>query len=302
MNGDREVKGNEHTTHVRDVIDQFVRWYLSGTFRPRDDESCWCRHVLRESNKAADTHANWLMDNGDSRPDAQWKRRDYREKTESSETCRSLVRWSEKRKWRWCGSVDIVDTNYEWFERISHGGKVLMDTTAMNAEREALRLGVGHLMSLFPVEAKDFQLVENESRETKYKVDTQSMRLFGLLNDHTEDVHRADANRLGEEKSTLCGQTTLESELENGTISPLSSKVTFGWYMGDFSTSSCIVLRTNDSSFSSVLELYRYVSFSSSTFGSSNNVFSSPQRLSSTRFTSTFESNKNVPSFSSIFE
>ena len=67
------------------------------------------------------------------------------------------------------------------FERISHGGKVLKDTTAMNAEREALRSGVEHLMSLFPVEAKDFQFVfGNESRETKYKVDTQSMRLFGF--------------------------------------------------------------------------------------------------------------------------
>ena len=32
MNGDWEVKGNDHTEHVRDVIDQFVRWYLSGTF------------------------------------------------------------------------------------------------------------------------------------------------------------------------------------------------------------------------------------------------------------------------------
>ena len=37
------------------------------------------------------------------------------------------------------------------FERISRGGKVLKDTTAMNAEREALRLGVEYLMSLFPV-------------------------------------------------------------------------------------------------------------------------------------------------------
>ena len=52
-------------------------------------------------------------------------------------------------------------------------------------------------MSLFLVEAKDFKFVEeNESRETKYKVDTQSMRLFGLRNDCAEDVHRADANRL----------------------------------------------------------------------------------------------------------
>ena len=30
-------------------------------------------HIFRESNKAADTHANWLMDNGDSGPGAQWE-------------------------------------------------------------------------------------------------------------------------------------------------------------------------------------------------------------------------------------
>ena len=77
-NGDWEVKGYEHNTHVRSIIEQFVKWYLSCTFRPRnDDESCWCRHVFRESNKAADAHANWLMDNGDSNPGAQWTRRDY---------------------------------------------------------------------------------------------------------------------------------------------------------------------------------------------------------------------------------
>ena len=85
------------------------------------------------------------------------------------------------------------------FERISHGGKVLKDTTAMTAEREALRMGVEHLMTLFPVTTKDFKfVVEIECRETKYKVDTQSMRLFGLRNDYAEDVHRADADRLGE--------------------------------------------------------------------------------------------------------
>ena len=83
------------------------------------------------------------------------------------------------------------------FERISHGGKVLKDTTAMRAEREVLRMGVEHLMTLFPVEAKDFYfVVENESRETKNKVDTQSMRLFGLRNDHAVDVHFNDVNRL----------------------------------------------------------------------------------------------------------
>ena len=88
------------------------------------------------------------------------------------------------------------------FERISHGGKVLKDTTAMAAEREALKMGVENLMTLFPVEAKEFQfVVENESRETEYKVDTQSLRLFDLCNDRAEDVHRADANRLGQKNS-----------------------------------------------------------------------------------------------------
>ena len=69
MNGACEFKGEEHAVLVRGVVDQFVRWFLGGTFRPRTD---WCRHIFRESNKAADTHANWLMDNGYSGSGAQW--------------------------------------------------------------------------------------------------------------------------------------------------------------------------------------------------------------------------------------
>ena len=38
--------------------------------------------------------------------------------------------------------------------------------------------------------------------KTKYKVDTQSMLFFGLRNDCAEDVHRADANRLGEKRKS----------------------------------------------------------------------------------------------------
>ena len=64
---------DEHAVPVRGVVDQFVRWFVGGTFRPRTDENDWCRHIFRESNKAADTHANWLMDNGDSGPGAQWE-------------------------------------------------------------------------------------------------------------------------------------------------------------------------------------------------------------------------------------
>ena len=49
-------------------------------------------------------------------------------------------------------------------------------------------------MTLFPVEAKDFQFL------TQYKDNTQSLRLFGLRNVHAEDVHHVDANRLGKKK------------------------------------------------------------------------------------------------------
>ena len=53
MNGAWEVKGDEHAVLVRGVVDQFVRWFLGGTFRPRTDENDWCRHNFLESNKAA---------------------------------------------------------------------------------------------------------------------------------------------------------------------------------------------------------------------------------------------------------
>ena len=55
MNGAWEVKGEDHAFAVRGVVDQFVRWFLGGTFQPRTDENDWCRHIFRESNKAADT-------------------------------------------------------------------------------------------------------------------------------------------------------------------------------------------------------------------------------------------------------
>ena len=70
MNGAWEVKVDEHAVPVRGVVDQFVRWFLGGIFWPRTDENDWCWHFFRESYKAADTHANWLMDNGDSGPGA----------------------------------------------------------------------------------------------------------------------------------------------------------------------------------------------------------------------------------------
>ena len=40
--GAGEVKEHEHAKVVREVADQFVRWYLVGTFRPRIEEADWC--------------------------------------------------------------------------------------------------------------------------------------------------------------------------------------------------------------------------------------------------------------------
>ena len=39
MNGAWQVKGEEHAFPVRGLVDQLVRWYLGGTFRPRTDEN-----------------------------------------------------------------------------------------------------------------------------------------------------------------------------------------------------------------------------------------------------------------------
>ena len=80
----KNMKNRKSTLFLSVVWWINVRWFLGGTFRPRTDENDWCRHILRESNKAADTHANWLMDNGDSGPGAQWMAPDLHDKMENS--------------------------------------------------------------------------------------------------------------------------------------------------------------------------------------------------------------------------
>ena len=58
-----------------EIVDPFVLWYMGGTWVVHSDretnEADWWRHMYREYNLAADTHANWLMDTGDSGPAAQ---------------------------------------------------------------------------------------------------------------------------------------------------------------------------------------------------------------------------------------
>ena len=71
-----------------------------------------------------------------------------------------------------------------------------MNASAMIAEREALRMGIEHLTVLFPTEVGSFDFqVECTDRTVQYKLNAQSLRLFGLHRD-MNDAHRAGANRL----------------------------------------------------------------------------------------------------------
>ena len=182
MNGAWEVKGEEHTVPVRGVVDQLVRWYLRGTFRPRIGETDWCRHIIREQNKAADMHANWLMDNGDSEPGAQWEASDLHDKLQK--TLHILMSFDAARRESGLGAASwILWLRYETgsFEKISCGGRVLRNTSAMTAEREALRMGIERLTVLFPTKVSLFDFkVENEGGTVQHKLDAQSLRLFGL--------------------------------------------------------------------------------------------------------------------------
>ena len=51
-----------------------------------------------------------------------------------------------------CGYRD----EYGTFEKVSYGGRVLRNVSAMIAEREALRMGIEHLTVLFPTEVSSF--------------------------------------------------------------------------------------------------------------------------------------------------
>ena len=80
----------------------------------------------------------------------------------------------QKGEWTW-GAAWILWLRGEYgiFEKVSYGGRVLRNASAMIAEREALRMGIEHLT----------------------EINAQSLRLFGLHRD-VNDAHRAGANRL----------------------------------------------------------------------------------------------------------
>ena len=63
---------------------------------------------------------------------------------------------------------------------IRHGGRVLRDNSVMVAGRQALRMGIERLAVLMPtkVSLSDFE-IENLGRTVQYKLNAQSLRLFG---------------------------------------------------------------------------------------------------------------------------
>ena len=187
-----------------------VVWSINlcgGTWMVHSDRELM-RHIFRESNKAADTRADWLMDNGDSGPGAQWMAPDLHDQMQKSRHI--LMSFDGARRRSGLGAAARIlwlrdETGS--FEKISYGGRVLRNAPAMTAEREALRLGIEHLTVLFPTEVSSFDF--------KVEHSTNLMRLFGLHSD-VNNAHRAGANRLqnktntsGRHSLTGCSQSLL---------------------------------------------------------------------------------------------
>ena len=90
---------------------------------------------------------------------------------------------------------------------------MLMNASAMIAEREALRMGIEYLTVLFPTEVSSFDFqVECTDRTVQYKLNAQSLRLFGLHRD-VNDAHRAGANRL--QNKTNVSERNVRLEFDN---------------------------------------------------------------------------------------
>ena len=117
-----------------------------------------------------------------------------RKVTESS-TCDAVFRW--EKTWSGLGVaawVLWVRFKAGSFEKVSHGGRVLRDNSAMVAEREALRMGIDRLAVLMPTKVSLFDFeIENSGRPVQYKLDAQSLR---STKGNVIDARRAVPNRL----------------------------------------------------------------------------------------------------------
>ena len=155
------------------------------------------------------------MDDGDSGPGAQWEAPDLHDKMQRSRHI--LLSFDGARRGSGLGAAAWIlwlRDEYGSFEKVSYGGRVLRNASAMTAEREALRMGIEHLTVLFPTEVSSFDFqVEYTDRTVQYKLNAQSLRLFGLHRD-VNDAHRVGANRLQKNKNlheTLVDMSFMES-------------------------------------------------------------------------------------------
>ena len=123
----------------------------------------------------------------DSGPGAQWEAPDLHEKLQKSRHI--LMSFDGARRRSGLGAAAWIlwmrdETGS--FEKISYGRRVLRNASSMTAEREALRMGIDHLTVLFPTEVSSFDFKVSNSgrtvsgRTVQYKLNAQSLRLFGL--------------------------------------------------------------------------------------------------------------------------
>ena len=113
---------------------------------------------------------------------------------------------------------------YGIFEKVSYGGCVLKNASAMIAEREALRKGIEHLTVLFPTVVSSFVFkVENSGRTVQYKLNAQSLRLFGL---HSDVNHAHCAGAYLQNKQT--NLDLLQDFLQRQLVKELGSEIAGG--------------------------------------------------------------------------
>ena len=103
-------------------------------------------------------------------------------------------------------------------------------------------MGIEHLTGLFPTEVSSFDFqVENSGRTVQYKLNAQSLRLFGLHSDVNE-AHRKDRARwtLLEENYTM----TSEERHENNTRMRRNSHNIPAWYVNGVRLSDEVSIRS----------------------------------------------------------
>ena len=120
------------------------------------------------NNTDADTHANWLMDNGDSGPGAQRETPGLCERLQKARHV--VLSFDGAKRGSGLGAAAWVLWERDEagsFEKVSHGGRVLRDNSAMVAERGALWVGIERLAVLLPTKVSLFDFeVENCSVRT----------------------------------------------------------------------------------------------------------------------------------------